>query len=183
MPTGSDAVRAEGIGAIVVFGVSGAGKTTIARRLAAELDASFVDADDHHDAVRIAQMAAGIPLEDEDRWGWLERLREVIAESASEGRAVVMACSALKRSYRDVLRGAGVPVTFVGLGISRATAKRRMLERHAHFMPVSMLASQAAAYEELAEQERAAGSFSVDADQPVEAVVAEVLRRLMSRAD
>lgn len=164
--------------AIVVFGVAGVGKTSVARRLAEHLGFAFVDADDYHDAVRIAQMSAGIPLRDEDRWDWLGRLRAMIDESAERGRPVVLACSALKSSYREVLRGGGDATVFVQLTLPEQMLEQRMAAREDHFMPASLLPSQLEAFEPLTADEQALGSFAVSAAPSVEAIVADIAARI-----
>lgn len=131
--------------AVVVMGVSGSGKSTIGRRLARRLACEFADADDYHPAANVAKMAAGVPLEDADRAPWLERLRDLIAERLSGGSSLVLACSALKASYRSVLEAAGsprTPVHFVYLRADYDAIFARMRRRRGHFMKADMLASQ-----------------------------------------
>lgn len=127
---------------IVVMGVAGSGKTTIGKRLAELLGARFVDADTVHPAENVAKMAAGTPLTDDDRWPWLELLR---ADLAGSDR-IVVAASALKRAYRDVLRGAG-DVRFAYLDIGRDVAIARIERRAGHFMRSDLVASQYEALE------------------------------------
>lgn len=122
---------------IVVMGVSGAGKTTLGARLADRLDARFVDADAAHPPENIEKMSAGVALTDADRRPWLERLRDELAAS----ERLVVTCSALKRAYRDVLRGAG-GVRFVHLRIEPDEAAERLATRRGHFMGPSMVAGQ-----------------------------------------
>ncbi len=127
---------------LVVMGVSGCGKTTVGALLAARLGAAFVDADALHPAGNVAKMAAGQPLTDADRWPWLD-----LAAAALRDRApVVMACSALRRAYRDRLRAAG-GVCFLHLAAPQPVIAARMATRHGHFMPPSLLASQYATLE------------------------------------
>lgn len=122
---------------VVVIGASSSGKSTVGRRVAGRLDATFLDADDFHPPANVAKMSAGTPLDDDDRAPWLARLRDELA-----GRdAVVLACSALKRDYRDVLRDAG-GVTFVYLDIDESTARLRAERREGHFMRADMIESQ-----------------------------------------
>ena len=122
---------------IVVMGVAGSGKTTVGKRLAARLEAEYVEADDVHPSANVEKMSAGIPLTDDDRWPWLERLRSELAER----QRVVVTCSALKRSYRDVLRRAD-GVRFVFLDVDREVLEARLADRTDHFMASSMLDSQ-----------------------------------------
>jgi gluconokinase len=130
--------------AVVVMGVSGAGKTTLGRALAAALGAEFIDGDDLHSEAARAKMAAGVALTDEDRWPWLDR---VGAALAGAGRRIV-ACSALKRVYRDRIRaGAGPEVRFVYLDADVQTMRRRVAARPGHYMPASLIDSQFATLE------------------------------------
>ncbi len=121
---------------IVIFGVAGSGKSTVGAALAARLGVPFADADDFHPPVNVTKMTLGIPLTDADRWPWLKAVRRF--------REGVLACSALKRSYRDYLR----PAHFVYLRISREDALRRLRERHGHFFGAALLDSQFEALEE-----------------------------------
>jgi gluconokinase len=127
---------------IVIAGVSGSGKTTVGTLLAERLGCEFADADDFHPPENLAKMKAGVPLDDADRAGWLEALGRFLAGR----RRVVLACSALKRSYRDRLRELGGPLRFFMLTAEPDDLARRMSARD-HFMPVSLLASQLAIQE------------------------------------
>ncbi|PRY93161.1 gluconate kinase (SKI family) [Hasllibacter halocynthiae] len=129
--------------AILVMGVSGSGKTSVAVALAERLGALFVEADDHHPPANVAAMAKGIPLTDELRRPWLEAVGEAVAERRAEG-PVVLACSALKRRYRDVLRRRAGPLDVVHLTAPRALIFGRMAARRDHFMPAALLDSQIA---------------------------------------
>lgn len=173
---------AEGNGAgpeaIVVFGVAGVGKTSVAKRLAERLGFAFADADDYHDSLRIAQMSAGIPLEDEDRWDWLRRLRAMIEESAERGEPIVLACSALKAAYRRVLSGEDGATLFVQLTLPERMLKQRIAAREDHFMPASLLGSQLEAFEPLTAAEQALGSFAVSAAPDVDAIVSDIAARI-----
>lgn len=126
---------------IVVMGVSGSGKSSLGKALAEAEGWDFQEGDDLHPAANIAKMRAGVPLEDEDRWPWLDRVAGWIAEHLHAGRPGVVACSALKRSYRDRLRQAGDGVRFVYLRVPREELQRRMRQRQ-HFMPPALLDSQ-----------------------------------------
>ena len=130
--------------AVIVMGVSGAGKTVVGRRLAHRLGFAFADADDYHPQANIDKMAAGVPLTDDDRGPWLERLRALIVEHAAEGRSVVLACSALKAGYRRTLRGAepAARVHLLYLKGDYDTILERMRDRRGHYMKASMLQSQ-----------------------------------------
>ncbi len=132
---------------LVVMGVSGSGKTTLGTRLAARLHADFVDADDLHPPENVARMAAGEPLGDADRWPWLDRVHERLADAAARERPLVVACSALKASYRARLASGGIPIRFVYLAGSPAVIAERLAARTHAFMPASLLDSQFAALE------------------------------------
>lgn len=137
--------------AIVVMGVSGSGKSTVGPLLAERLVASFVDADDLHAAESKAKMAAGIPLTDEDRWPWIRQVGEVLARETAAAGSAVVACSALRVSYRDLLReSAGGPVLFVHLHGAPELLEQRMAKREGHFMSAALLESQLATLEPLA---------------------------------
>lgn len=150
---------------VVVMGVAGSGKTTVGERLAEALGARYVEADSAHPPENIAKMSAGIPLTDDDRWPWLDRL----ARELAGGDPVVVTCSALKRRYRDVLRTAG-GVQFVYLAIDRRTATERMTARRDHFMGVGMVDSQFAALEPPTADE--IDVITIDASLPVPELVA-----------
>ena len=126
---------------LIVFGVSGAGKTTVGKLLARELGWHFLEADDFHPAANVEKMRSGHPLTDEDRWPWLERLREQIKRSLAAGENAVLACSALKRAYRDRLRVSD-EVRFVFLRGDYALVEKQLRSRHGHFMNTALLQSQ-----------------------------------------
>ena len=149
---------------VVVMGVSGSGKSTVAGALASNVGAPFVDGDDLHPAENKARMSAGLPLTDDDRWPWLALVGEALA---AEDRVVVV-CSALKRSYRDVLRQHCPDVRFVHLVGSREVLAERINARQGHFMPASQLDDQLATLEELQADEN---GFTVDVDQSVADIV------------
>jgi len=132
---------------VIVMGVVGSGKTTVGQLLAQQLGWEFADADGFHPASNIEKIRQGIPLDDADREPWLDRLREAIAEWIAQGRNVVLACSALKRSYRRKLE-AGPQVRFVYLKGSAALIAERLQSRHGHFADEKILASQLADLEE-----------------------------------
>jgi gluconokinase len=132
----------------VVMGVSGSGKTTIGRALAHELAADFLEGDKFHPASNVAKMSRGEPLDDADRWPWLDRLAEELARARSSGMSVVLACSALKRSYRDRLRRGAPDLRLVYLKGDKALILERLRARKRHFMPPGLLDSQFKALEE-----------------------------------
>ena len=132
---------------IIIFGVSGAGKTTVGKLLARELGWRFLEADDFHPAANIEKMRSGRPLTDEDRWPWLERLRQRIERSLAAKENAVLACSALKRAYRDLLRVSD-EVKFVFLRGDYALVEKQLRNRHGHFMNPALLRSQFADLEE-----------------------------------
>jgi gluconokinase len=132
---------------MIVMGVTGAGKTTVGRLLASELNWDFADADDFHPVVNVEKMRRGIALSDDDRGPWLERLRSAITRWIGEGKNVVLACSALKRSYRQQL-AVGAEVRFVYLKGSSQLIAERLRARAGHFAGEAILAGQFADLEE-----------------------------------
>jgi gluconokinase len=136
---------------IVVMGVSGSGKSTVGAALAGRLGVPFEDADDLHPPANVAKMTRGEPLDDDDRWPWLERIGEWLVEHVDGG---VIACSALKRKYRDQLRHHCHSVEFLHLEGGRDVIERRQASRPGHFMPASLLTSQFETLEPLAPDER-----------------------------
>lgn len=133
---------------IIVTGVSGAGKTTVGKKLAGELGWAFYDADDFHSQANIKKMASGIPLTDADRAAWLDELARLISRLDQKGQSAVLACSALKKAYRSKLADAATDVKFVYLKGNYDLISRRMKARHEHFMKVKLLASQFKTLEE-----------------------------------
>ncbi len=157
---------------VVVMGVSGTGKSSVAQRLAAGLELPLHEGDAHHPAGNIAKMAAGLPLIDEDRRPWLETLAGLLAQDHDAGRSSVLTCSALRRGYRDLLRSR-VPagsVFFVHLSGDLDTLSRRMDTREGHFMPSTLLRSQLATLEPLGPGER---GVVLDVAAPLDEVVAQ----------
>jgi gluconokinase len=140
--------------AIVVMGVSGSGKTTVAALLAGRLGWTFADADDFHPPANVEKMHAGTPLTDDDRWPWLRAIRAFIDERRAEGGHAVVTCSALRRAYRDVVVGDVPDVRLVYLKGEHDLIARRQAARHGHFMPASLMASQFATLEEPGPDER-----------------------------
>jgi len=132
---------------LIVAGVSGSGKSTVGAMLAGRLQWRFADGDDFHPAVNIAKMRIGIPLTDSDRWPWLRAIAAWMDERIAQGESAVIACSALKRSYRDVLLGGRPEALLIFLAEDRETLARRLAARHGHFFPSVLLATQFAALE------------------------------------
>jgi gluconokinase len=161
--------------AIVVMGVSGSGKTTVAERLAARLGWTFVEGDRLHLEANVEKMRAGVPLTDADRGPWLDRIGEELKDWARHSRSGIMTCSALKRAYRDRIRAARPDVRFVYLQGSAALIDARIAARHHEYMPASLLKSQFAALEEPAPDE---GVVTIEASDSVEAEVAEIVAAL-----
>jgi gluconokinase len=147
------------------MGVSGSGKSTVGAALAQALGVPFADADDLHPPENIAKMSAGQPLDDDDRFPWLETIGRWLADHDTGG---VMSCSALKRSYRDQLRGHAPEVSFLNLRASFEVIAKRQASRPGHFMPASLLRSQFETLEPLEPDER---GFVVDVDQSVDEIV------------
>jgi gluconokinase len=163
---------------IVVMGVSGAGKSTVGALLAERLGAAFADGDAFHPPANVATMAAGTPLTDEDRWPWLDAIGAWLAGRAAAGEGAVVACSALRRAYRDRLRAACPGVRFVFLRGDMTLIGPRQAARRGHYMPASLLASQFATLEEPGPEEDALTVTVEPApDAIAEAVVAALPRR------
>jgi gluconokinase len=159
---------------IIVFGVSGAGKTTVGKRLAEELGWRFYEADDFHAPANIDKMHRGIPLTDEDRWPWLENLRELIKRSLGAGENAVLACSALKRVYRERLR-VSAEVKYVFLRGDYALIAKQLHQRHGHFMNPALLKSQFADLEEPKPDE---GALTIELGRTPQELVEEIKTEL-----
>lgn len=151
---------------IVVMGVSGSGKSTVGAALAQRLRVPFADADDFHPPANIDKMTAGQPLNDDDRYPWLEAIGTWLAEHCDGGGA--MSCSALKRKYRDQLRRHCPGVEFLHLSGTPEVIGRRQASRPGHFMPASLLQSQFATLEPLEPDER---GTVIDVDQDIDSIV------------
>jgi len=170
----TNSMRATSEHRIVVMGVAGSGKSTVGAALADALGAAFVDGDALHPRANIEKMAAGEPLTDDDRWPWLGRVRDTLRGAAS----IVVACSALTRRYRDVLRDAG-GVRFVFLDLDPGTAGDRLTHRVDHFMGAKMVTSQFAVLERPAVDET--DVVTVDATLGVDSIVDHALAALVPR--
>lgn len=166
------------IAVIVVMGVSGAGKSYLGAALARRLGREFIDADDLHPAANKAKMAAGVPLDDADRWPWLD----VVATTAAAHAPVVVACSALRRAYRDRLRAAVADIAFVELDVAPAELEARLAARRHEFMPASLLTSQLATLEPLGADERGI-RLRDGSDAPIEVALDRAEQALAALAD
>ena len=158
---------------VVVMGVSGSGKTTLGHALARELDAEFLEGDRFHLESSIAKMSRGEPLDDEDRWPWLDRLAEELARARTAGRNAVVACSALKRSYRDRLRKGAPELRLLFLKGDKALIQQRLRARTQHFMPPGLLDSQFASLEEPGPDE---APIVIDVTPPLEILMGRLPR-------
>ena len=165
------------VSVVVMMGVAGAGKSTIAKRLADELGWDFADGDDFHPAANISKMAAGEPLTDSDRLVWLNDIARWIDSEIAAGRCGVIACSALKRAYRDTLRRP--EVLFVYLSVPRSVLQRRLTDRPEHFMPVTLLDSQLASLEPPTEDEQA---LTIEATEDPRRTVEQIRTQLEADA-
>ena len=159
---------------IIVFGVSGAGKTTVGKLLARESGWHFVEADDFHSAANIEKMRSGRPLTDEDRWPWLERLREEIKRMVATSKNAVVACSALKRAYRDRLRVSD-EVKFVFLRGDYALVEKQLRSRRGHFMNAALLQSQ---FDDLEEPQADEHALTVALGRTPKEIVEEIEAKL-----
>ncbi|UTT70641.1 gluconokinase [Arthrobacter sp. DNA4] len=163
---------------LVVMGVAGSGKSTLAAALSRQLGWACAEADEFHPAANIAKMSQGIPLQDEDRWPWLEEIRDWMTAQAAAGKSTVLTCSALKRGYRELLSGAQGRVIFLHLDGGADLISERMQGREGHFMPPTLLPSQLATLEPLTQEEIAAGSLRLDISRSPEELVAAVVQAL-----
>jgi gluconokinase len=161
--------------ALVVMGVSGSGKSTIADRLAKRLNWSYEDGDRFHPAANVAKMSAGHPLTDEDRWPWLQAISGEIDRVCKADQHAVIACSALKRAYRDILVHGRSDVRIIYLRGTQELIASRLALRKGHFMPPGLLASQFKTLEPPGESEN---PVTVSIDAPVEAIVDDIVNQL-----
>jgi gluconokinase len=161
--------------ALVVMGVSGSGKSTIAERLAARLGWRFEDGDKYHPPANVAKMSAGHPLTDEDRWPWLQAIADEIDRVCKAGQRAVIACSALKRTYREILVHGRNDVRIVFLNGTQDLIAERLAARKGHFMPPGLLTSQFRTLEPPQLNER---PITVSIDASVEAIVDDIVRQL-----
>jgi gluconokinase len=157
---------------VVLMGVSGAGKTEVGTRLAKALGGTFAEGDDYHPPANVAKMRSGVPLDDADRRPWLEAMSREIGAWLEAGRTVVLACSALKQRYRDILKAGRPGVRFVHLKGDEDLIRQRLEHRRGHYMPASLLDSQLAALEEPAD------AITVGIDASPDAIVAEIQKAL-----
>lgn len=158
--------------AVVIMGVTGCGKSTIAAAICERTGAYLIEGDDFHPPANVRKMSAGIPLDDEDRQGWLERLgQEAVARLATCER-VVLTCSALKRRYRDTLRDAVPDLGFVFLSLTPVQATERVAHRAGHFMPASLVDSQ---FRDLEVPDGEPRVFAVEATKAVDAIADEAV--------
>jgi gluconokinase len=163
---------------VVMMGVSGSGKTTIAQGVAERLGWQVLEGDKLHPAANIAKMSAGTPLDDEDRWPWLHAIAAAIDDWRTKGVSGVVACSALKRAYRDILIGSRTDVVLVYLQGSHDLIATRMAARHGHFMPPGLLDSQFAALEEPGEAEHPiVASIAPAPDAIIETIIEKLQQR------
>lgn len=156
----------------VVMGVSGCGKSSVAEKLARLTGGDVLDADDFHPPSNKAKMAAGIPLQDENRWGWLDALNAELRERASSPKHTFLACSALRQVYRERLSVALFSLRFIYLQGSKECISERLARRTDHFMPPSLLESQFAILEEPVD------ALVVSIDQSLQDVVAEIVGKI-----
>jgi gluconokinase len=163
---------------IVVTGVAGSGKSTLAAALAVRLGWPFQEGDELHPAANVAKMAAGQPLTDADRWPWLDAIASLIGEWLKAGRSGVIACSALKRAYRDRLAAAGPGVRFVYMAGDQATVRGRLEARRGHYFPASLLASQ---FADLEVPDFDEGAVAAPIELPTDTQLELVLRGLSVR--
>ncbi len=165
---------------VVVMGVSGSGKTTVARGVADAMGWDFAEGDEFHSKANVAKMASGLPLTDEDRWPWLQTIGEWLTEHEESGTNAVVTCSALRRVYRDLLRDGRPDVRFCHVEADSALTKDRVAHRTGHYMPPSLLPSQLRALEPLQPDEP---GVTESVEGTPEEIVAGALKALGLRAE
>lgn len=163
---------------LVIMGVSGSGKTTIALELVQRLGWVFAEGDDFHPPANVEKMRSGHPLDDEDRWPWLSSIAAWIGEREAAGENAIVTCSALKRAYRDLLRAGHPSVHFIHVDLSPEVLRDRLGGRQGHYMPASLLDSQLAMLEPLQPDEP---GFAVPGDEPPDQVADLVTGELRKR--
>ena len=168
-------MAAPGVRQVVVMGVSGVGKTTVAKGLSTVLGWTYAEGDAFHPEANVAKMAAGTPLTDEDRWPWLRSIGDWMSEEIAAGRSAVVTCSALRRVYRDLLREGRPEVVFCHLTADPDLIGERMSHRTDHYMPASLLPSQLATLEPLQHDEP---GVAVSVDGEASAVITRALDAL-----
>jgi gluconokinase len=179
MSTAASQLRSDRPLALIVMGVSGSGKTTVGIALAKSQGADFIDGDDLHSAQARAKMTAGIALTDEDRAPWLDRIGAGLADSDAHPQGLIIACSALRRRYRDHLRDiVGPSLRFLFLNGDKALMRERVASRQGHYMPASLIDSQFAALES---PEGEAGVVTLAADADLAGELPAVVERLRGR--
>jgi gluconokinase len=161
--------------AMIVMGVSGSGKSTIADKLAERLDWVYEDGDRFHPASNVAKMSAGQPLTDEDRWPWLQAIADEIDRVCKAGEHAVIACSALKRAYREVLVHGRNDVRIIYLDGTQALIANRLAARKGHFMPPGLLVSQ---FKTLEPPDKSENPVTVSIDASVDAIIDDIIRQL-----
>ena len=161
------------------MGVAGSGKSVVGARFAAAMRLPFLEGDQLHPPANVARMAAGIPLTDDDRRGWLGAIAQQLRDARARGEGLVVACSALKRRYRDVLRAGDATVQFIHLTGTRTLLAERLSHRTGHFMPAALLDSQ---LETLEVPDPDEGAWSIDIADPVDVIVSRLVARAATAA-
>jgi gluconokinase len=161
--------------AVILMGVAGSGKSTVGANLAKRLAWAFLDADDFHPVANVEKMSNGIPLNDEDRMPWLRRLHDELEHRLGSGASIVLGCSALKESYRQIMQKGLSRIDFVFLDVDQVTLTERLGTRQAHFFPKGLLESQFAALE------RPQNALIVDANRSIEEVIEQIVAALDER--
>jgi gluconokinase len=164
---------------VIVMGVSGCGKSVVGSRLAKRLNAHYAEGDEFHSEANVEKMRSGTPLTDEDRWPWLRSIATAIADWRDEGKDAVIACSALRKVYRDILADGHDDVVFAHLKGSMELISSRLSVRKHEYMPASLLKSQFDTLEE--PDETVENAVTIDIDQEPEAIVAEIVDRLRAK--